>query len=479
MKCRTVALIINPAAGKNLRKLTDILAVLSAAGWKTDTTVKEFGGQSRELAKDAAKAGHDLVVAYGGDGTLNQVVNGVMAAGHRETIVGVLPGGTANVWAHEIGLPEDPLKAALFLVNSDSRWVDLGHVQAVATDAADRREHAPLASGGRDYFLLMAGLGLDAAVMRYVSTPLKNRFGKAAVLLSAVKELLFRTNKAFSIEIRSSGDGKASRVLWSGQAIQVVVGNTRQYGGNIAEVTPDAYIDDGLLDVCVITAGNPLTTVHQILSTLTSRKSASGGAEHFQGAHLWITVPASVNLQLDGSLVKRMHRKGATATYRFDAMPRALRMAIPCTYDDRLFEDGAGRRKAAAHMSERERAAHQDAVRVASAVPDGARAQSPAQRDVQRDALLEHGRKITVIAVAPDPQGHGASIVAGGTCGKDSNESKPVAVRTDHRTTFVTSTGEPLSADYAAELRDGGVIVVEGKQSKRGVIRAKRVVVVE
>jgi YegS/Rv2252/BmrU family lipid kinase len=473
MKCKTVALIINPAAGKNLRKLTDILAVLSAAGWKTDTSVKEFGGQSRELAKDAAKAGHDLVIAYGGDGTLNQVVNGVMAAGHRETIVGVLPGGTANVWAHEIGLPEDPLKAALFLVNSDSRWVDLGHVQAVATDATDRREHAPLASGGRDYFLLMAGLGLDAAVMRYVSTPLKKRFGKAAVLLSAVKELLFRTHTAFSVEIRSSGDGKASGVLWSGQAIQVVVGNTRQYGGNIAEVTPDAYIDDGLLDVCVITAGNPLTTFHQVLSTLTSRTGASGGSEHFQGAHLWIMVPASVNLQLDGSLVKRLHPKGATATYRFDAMPRALRMAIPCTYDDRLFEDGAGRRKATAHTSARERALH-DAVRVASAEPQGARAQSAAQRD----ALLEHGRKITVIAVAPDPQGHGASIVAGGTCDKDSGESKPVAVRTDRHTTFVSSTGEPLSAGYAAELRDGGVIVVEGKQSKRGVIRAKRVVVV-
>lgn len=474
MKCKSAGLIINPAAGKNLEKLTDILGVLSAAGWKTDTAVKEFGGHTRQLAKDAARDGHDLVIAYGGDGTLNQVVNGVMAAGRKDTIVGVLPGGTANVWAHEIGMPADPLKAALSLVNSDARRVDLGHVQPVATAMNGREERDPLATGGRHYFLLMAGLGLDAAVMRYVSTPLKKKFGKAAVLLSAIKELLFRTTKTFPMEIRSAGNGNAAEVLWSGQAIQVVVGNTRHYGGDIVEVTPDAYLDDGMLDVCVITAGNPLTTFRQVLSTLVSRKSIGGRSEYFRGARFSITVPAAVHLQLDGSSVKRSALPGPTATYRFDAMPRALRMAIPVAYDDRLFEDGAGRKKAAAHKNEHERVAHAFAL-VAAAASSGTRVQTPEQRD----ALLETGRKVTVIGVTPNPQRHGGSIVAGATCGADDGESKPVAVRTDDSTTFVTSTGEPLSSGYAAELRNGGVIVVEGRQTRRGVIRATRVVVVE
>src|SRR5512141_998775 len=129
MKCKTAYLIINPRLGKNVVKLTDVIAVFSAAGWKTDIALKEFGGHTMQLAREAAGAGYDLVIGYGGDGTLNQVVNGVMAAKRRRSIVGVIPGGTANVWAHEIGMPEDPVKASLLLVNSEGRKVDLGRVE--------------------------------------------------------------------------------------------------------------------------------------------------------------------------------------------------------------------------------------------------------------------------------------------------------------------------------------------------------------
>jgi len=112
MKCKKACLVINPRAGQNLAKITDVLAVLSAAGWSTDIALKEYGGQTMDLATRAAEDGYDLVVAYGGDGTLNQVVNGVMNAKGQHSIVGVIPGGTANVWAGEIGIPGDPVKAA-------------------------------------------------------------------------------------------------------------------------------------------------------------------------------------------------------------------------------------------------------------------------------------------------------------------------------------------------------------------------------
>src|SRR4029077_4796879 len=134
---------------------------------------------ARQRARDAAEAGYDLVIGYGGDGTLNQVVNGVMAARRRRSIVGVIPGGTANVWAHEIGLPEDPVKASLLLINSEGRKVDLGHVEVDSLPLPPRTKDRPkkrrLASGGRHHFLLMAGLGMDAAILRRVSTPLKEK----------------------------------------------------------------------------------------------------------------------------------------------------------------------------------------------------------------------------------------------------------------------------------------------------------------
>jgi hypothetical protein len=258
-------------------------------------------------------------------------------------------------------------------------------------------------------------------------------------------------------------------------------------------VTPEAYIDDGVLDVCIITAGSPLTTIEQILSALLNREPVKGRSEYFQGAHFWISVPASVDLQLDGNRVKLkdtlavpdrarpLRRKPGQAenpeavlvTYRFDAMPRALRWAIPCTYDDALFGRGEGPGDERALASEQQHS-DQDAVR---AQARGAEEAQHHQGAGQIDALLEHGRKVTVVGVSLNPERKGTCIVAG-TSEKKTGESKPVAVRIDHDTTLVRRTGEPLSIASAAEFPEGGVIVVEGKQSKRGVIRAKRVVVV-
>src|SRR3954454_12179710 len=130
MKCKQASLVINPRAGQNIAKLPDILTVLAAADWNTHLALKEYGGQAMALATKAAEEGSDLVIAYGGDGTLNQVVNGVMSARRgQQSIVGVIPGGTVNVWAGEISVPGDPVNAALALIDSDTREVDLGHVE--------------------------------------------------------------------------------------------------------------------------------------------------------------------------------------------------------------------------------------------------------------------------------------------------------------------------------------------------------------
>src|SRR5205807_663707 len=102
-----------------------------------------------------------------------------------------IPGGTGNVWAHEIDVPEDAVKACLLLINSEGRKVDLGHVQVDSLpelQTKGRRKRQRLASEGRHHFLLMAGLGIDAAILRRVSATLKERIGEAAVALAAVKE---------------------------------------------------------------------------------------------------------------------------------------------------------------------------------------------------------------------------------------------------------------------------------------------------
>ena len=105
MHHQRACLVINPREGQNLSKLTGILAVFAAASLHTDRAIKEYGGHTMELATKAANQDYNLVIAYGGDGTLNQVINGVMNSKKQKCIVGVLPGGTVNQWAAEVSIP--------------------------------------------------------------------------------------------------------------------------------------------------------------------------------------------------------------------------------------------------------------------------------------------------------------------------------------------------------------------------------------
>jgi hypothetical protein len=214
------------------------------------------------------------------------------------------------------------------------------------------------------------------------------------------------------------------------------------------------------------------------------RDPVHGRSEYFRSAGFWISVPASVALQLDGSHVKLKdylaepdraalgqaeNPEAVLVTYRFEALPRALRVAIPRTYDGALFGGESGKES-------------EPGTRRGRAGEDGVGAETAGSGDAQRypeeaAAVLEQGRKVTVIAGGPDPERKGAYIVAGQTSDKKTGATKPVAVRVDHDTRLVSPAGVLLPPAAAAKLAKGSVIVVEGKRSKRGVIRGKRVVV--
>ena len=226
MHHRRACLVINPRDGQNLSKLTGILAVFAAADWQTDIAIKEYGGHIMELATKAAKKGYDLVIAYGGDGTLNQVVNGVMNDKKHKSIVATLPGGTVNQWAAEVSIPQNPVKAALALVSSKVRDVDVARVDVTSLtllsamqqeqqhsvlDTHDKKvntEKGKTSSAARHHFLMMAGLGIDAAIMGKVNKNLKHHIGVAAVGITATGQL--PKQHAFPIELRVMGKERES-----------------------------------------------------------------------------------------------------------------------------------------------------------------------------------------------------------------------------------------------------------------------------
>src|SRR5215469_1535014 len=491
MQGKKACLVVDLRDGKDLAKITDISAVLAAAGWRTDITLKTYGGESMKLAAKAARQGYDLVVAYGGDGTLNQVVNGVVNAG-GQSIVGAIPAGTANEWAGEVGIPLEHVKAALTLVNSDAREVDLGHMQVhglvfphtgssderATTGKKTRKKQEKRASKIKHHFLLMAGLGIDATVIEHISKGLKYRTGMLALGITTVKEL--PELHPFPAEVWEANDDGNEKLLWQGEAWQVFVANARRYG-NVVDVAPDAHLDDGKLNVRVITASNLLATVEQITSLVLRHKPEDMSAEYFKSAHFSIRVPASLGMHLDGSLIdlkdylsksdydalmSMKDNEQVMIDYRFDAEPRVLQVAIPRTYEGPLFEKAAANGHAQTRLSQAtdENSTHQ---------PGNEEAKSRPSEYI--DALREQGSEVTVIGVTPNPEKKDGWIIAGAARQQETGDSMPVAVRVNDQTDLIRHTGEVASPSILQELREGAKIVVTGQKSKREVIRATHV----
>ena len=493
MHCKKVCLVVDLREGQNLAQITNMIAVLSAAGWKVDIALKVYGGETMKLATKAVKQGYDLVIAYGGDGTLNQVINGVMHV-NGKSFVGVIPGGTANEWAGEISIPGDHVKAALTLVNSDARDVDLGHVEVkslvfpgTTQSSASSINDAPhkktqqkkkgSTSVTEDYFLLMAGLGIDAAIIANTSRPLKYHVGRVAFDLAAVKEL--PKQKPFAIEIQSTGiDGNTEH--WQGEVLQVIVANTRRYA-NMVQITPDAYLDDGLLDVCVIMGGSPITTMEQITSLLLRRKPDPTNSKYLRGAKISMRVPASIHMQLDGNAVDLKDYIGKSdfaslskaedihqvlVDYHFTAEPHALRMAVPRTYDNTLFLHADHSVQAEQQGEPVTTQGNGNSVNISQ---EGA--------DEHVRSLVEQGYTVTVVGVVPNPDKQQTYIIAGNMCKQSTDETLPVAVLVDNDVIIVKRTGEQVPTASIEKLQEGTDIVVKGNRNKRGVIRATLVVV--
>jgi len=287
-------IIWNPKAGQGLGSRRTLLAVsrqLESAGWKLQIWESREAGHATSLARQAVEAGYQVVVAAGGDGTVNEVLNGLVGTG---AILGVIPLGTTNVWAREMGIPLNPTQAAALLLDGEVRTVDVGM-------AGDR------------YFLLMAGVGFDGEVMRAVEPEAKRRFGILAYLLvGAWAALTFRGTRADIVV----DDRRLRR-----RRIQLMVlGNTRRYA--FVEITPQARADDGLLDVCIFEGKEGfLTKIRHLIAVLLGRHIRSPEVEYLRGAQVVVWTQDPLPVQADGEYI------GSTPM-TFRVIPRAIRVIL-------------------------------------------------------------------------------------------------------------------------------------------------------
>jgi YegS/Rv2252/BmrU family lipid kinase len=262
-------IVRNPAARRQLTttRLEAAAGILRAVGWDVTISITEKAGHATGVARAAAAQLFDVVVANGGDGTVNEVANGLAGS---QTALAVLPGGTANVWAKEAGVPKDPAKAMRLVLDGERLRADLG------------------VANGR-YFLLMAGAGLDAAIIPRVSASWKRRVGALAYIAAGVTTAV-RT-RPWQVTMLLDDGTLETPLYW------MLAGNTRNYGG-LLNLTREAKADDGLLDLVLMKRGG-LHLVADGIRALLGRHERSPNVLYRRIRELTIETP-DVPVQLDG-----------------------------------------------------------------------------------------------------------------------------------------------------------------------------------
>lgn len=302
--------IYNPMSGTlNVQAmLPGALEVLRAAGWQIDVQATTKSGDAGRLAAQARDQGQHIVLVAGGDGSLNEAAN---ALAYSEVALGVLPSGTANVWARQIGLPIPlPLRpdrlaeAARLLLDGSIRPIDLGR-------ARDR------------YFILWSGIGLDAQVTATIEPrpAWVKRLGVISYGVHAILTALSYRGTRMTVIV----DHQRIKC----RALMVLVSNAQLYGA-IAQLTPEAVLDDGILDIRILKGNGFFQALRHVLRVLLRRRSPDPELIELRGQQISVTAHRPCYVHVDAEPF-------AQTPITIEVAPKALKMLIPTTAPASLF----------------------------------------------------------------------------------------------------------------------------------------------
>src|SRR6266567_1434455 len=282
----SAVIIANPVSGSFLQHYTqsldETLSFLRQQNWRVELNITKAPGEARQLAHEAVLQQVDIVIAAGGDGTINEIIQELAGS---ETVLGVLPCGTANIWAREMGIPLQMVDARKVLLHGQIRRIDLGRCN-------DR------------YFMLMAGVGIDGAVTQAVEKKPIKRLGTFGYALIATWLSLgypgfqarLRINKKRPVKLR---------------ALQIIVGNTQLY-------------------VCVVRKRSMLGRIIVAIHFLLGHRNRHQWIRYYTATSIEINTRQPVAIQIDGEPV------GYTPA-SFIIAPGALKVLVPQKVPQGLF----------------------------------------------------------------------------------------------------------------------------------------------
>lgn len=295
-------MIYNPAAGrlrgKGRARLDQAAEVLSKAGFAISMSPTSGPGTAGKMARKAIDAGTGLILAAGGDGTLNEILAGVA---NSSVPLGILPGGTANVLATEIGLGRNIELAAAMLPQCVAQRIAIGRLEGASKPR---------------YFLSMAGIGFDAHIVYNLSDRLKRLLGKGAYWVSGLREVV-RRYPEFLVEVDGIRHPASSFAL---------VSRVRNYGGDF-EIARNASLLDDRFEVVLFRGRSPLPYVKYVCGMIAGRLSDMRGVTFLSAQCVRVFDPADrrVYIQVDGESAARL-----PAT--ISLVPDALTLLVPPGY---------------------------------------------------------------------------------------------------------------------------------------------------
>uniref|UniRef100_UPI0031E10099 diacylglycerol/lipid kinase family protein n=1 Tax=Saccharothrix mutabilis TaxID=33921 RepID=UPI0031E10099 len=317
-------LVVNPQATATTPAGRDVLAHALASDVKLDIVETTYRGHAADAAAQAVLDAYDLVVAHGGDGTVNEVVNGLLRDGVRNAAVrpglpmlGVVPGGSANVFAGALGLPRDPVEATYRLLQAiehgTSRKVGLGHVSSALSGQDDPHDR---------WFTFNAGVGWDADVVAAVEAQrAKGREASPALYVrAAFASYVSQRRRPANLTVRIPDEPPVEDVRLA------FVSNTDPWtylGDKAIRLNPSTSFDGGLGVFALHGMGLP-TIARYVTHLLATDGNPKGGnlLRRDDVEYVRVTSRVPVNLQVDGDLL------GLCTEVEFTSVPKALTVAV-------------------------------------------------------------------------------------------------------------------------------------------------------
>jgi YegS/Rv2252/BmrU family lipid kinase len=301
---RRAVILYNPVAGRFPVKpfLGSVTKTLSLAGWSVDVLATQSGAHATASARQAAGEKYDAVFASGGDGTIGQVASGLIGS---ETALGILPSGTANVLALELGLP----------VFYWTRWWALKQNARTLANAPACAVDVGMCNG--QPFLLWAGMGLDAMTIHATEPRLR-------------VEKFFAFPEYFATTIRSASmwSGVSLR-LWAdeheveGHYMVAVANNIRRYMGGLAVLSPEAHMDDGEFDMWLLSGNSLADALLRAYELWRGHHLSSDKARRIPFRSLRVEADTPFLVQADGEPLPETRQVTITV------QPRALKLLMP------------------------------------------------------------------------------------------------------------------------------------------------------